>query len=177
MLESPNWDWESIVLGAVLTHASFFCFRSVLSSAGSMSTKMEIKGKGLLTWIVVAPLKTEDVLGFSFLPNICFPGGWKHSSHVLKQLFFFYCNALCQYKASQQSMKLDKWSWLDCNQSSTVSRRRIESRFILSYAFSKFTVNGCLRNKWPPEDLRIQRITQCPYRLVWPTKYPLLIPL
>jgi len=48
---------------------------------------MEIQGKGLLIGIVMAPLKTVDVLRFRFFTKTCFPGDWKHSLHFLKQLW------------------------------------------------------------------------------------------
>lgn len=48
VLESPNWDWDSIVLDAVLTHWPCFCLQSVLSAGRSTKTKLEIKCKGLL---------------------------------------------------------------------------------------------------------------------------------
>lgn len=35
---------------------------------------MEVKGKGLLIWVVVAPLNTVDVVRVRFFPKICFPG-------------------------------------------------------------------------------------------------------
>lgn len=47
VLESPNLDWDSIVLGAMLTHSPCFCPQSVLSSARSIKTKLKIKCEGL----------------------------------------------------------------------------------------------------------------------------------